>query len=56
MARQARCKKCHIHYIFDGEVKLAGARCPKCGELLRRTTRLTKDKIVVVVRKDDIDY
>ena len=55
MARQARCKKCRIHYIFDGSVKLVGARCPNCGELLSQTTHLTKDKRVVI-RKDDIDY
>ena len=55
MAKQARCKKCHIHYIFDGDVKLAGARCPNCGKLLARTTHLTQDR-KVVIRKDSIDY
>lgn len=44
MAKQARCRRCKLHYVWDKEHSLDGARCPKCGEILTPTTYLCKDK------------
>lgn len=43
MAKQGRCIKRKIHYIFPRDIYLRVQRCPKCGGKLTRTNRLCKD-------------
>lgn len=48
MARQGRCKACHIRYVWwkKGEIRLDKMNCPNCGKPLERTTLLTKDRVI----------
>lgn len=40
MARQARCWRCKVRYVWARDYKLDGGRllCPVCSDVLRRTT------------------
>ena len=43
MAKQARCKRCKVHYVWQRDHPLKGARCRHCGQELERTSHYLRD-------------
>lgn len=45
MARQARCWRCKVHFVWPQDHPLKGALCPRCkGELDRTSHYLRQEK------------
>jgi len=46
MARQGKCERCKVRYVWEKETPLKTMKCQKCGESLKPTSRQSKLKII----------